>query len=527
MQQKLDEPLLYRFGDYVLDTERLELKVHSELVSIEPQVFTLLTYLIDNRNRVVSKDELIDAVWEGRIVSNATLISRINSARRAVGDNGKDQNVIRTIARRGFRFVAPLDCDSAEAPKTVDAVEMPVAKQTEPLPSIIVLPFANVGDDAEHEHLSSGITEDIITALSRIRWLFVISPRSAFTFSPSPADLPSVTRELSVRYVLQGSLRVSSNRVRITARLVDGTSDQTIWAERFDGELVEIFDLQDEITSSIISSLVPELSLAETQRARRKRVENLNAWDHYLRALNQMHKLGPEAHHLAKAELKKSIDADPTFAAAHAGLAWCFVLDAILGWADSGRAAIDRALDCGRTAVALDEDDPRASCALAAVYSWTSHQKKAAAAAQRAIELDPNMPEAHGMLGYALGFEGKGDDAIAPLERALRGSPRDHIQWLWHQGIANAHFAEERYEDAIVWAKKAAERRPNWIFGYAIAASSFGLLEKREEAAASMERILAFHPNYSLTRVRQNPMWTADAIKERFFDGLIKANVPD
>ncbi len=527
MQQEFEETLPYRFGDYVLDTERLELKNNSELVSIEPQVFTLLTYLIENRNRVVSKDELIDAVWEGRVVSNATLISRINSARRAVGDNGKDQNVIRTMARRGFRFVAPLDSDTLDAPKSEDAVDEPVRERTEQLPSIIVLPFENVGKDPDQDYLSSGITEDIITALSRMRWLFVISPRSAFTYSPVSADLSSVTRELSVRYVLQGSLRVSNRRVRITARLVDGNSDQTIWAERFEGELIEIFDLQDEIASNIISSLVPELSLAETQRAKRKRVENLTAWDHYLRALNQMHQLGPEAHRLARTELKKSIEADPTYAAAHAGLAWCFVLDAILGWADSGREAIDQALQYGQAAVALDEDDPRASCALAAVFSWTSHQKKAAAAAERAIGLDPNMPEAHGMLGYALGFEGKGDEAIALLERAVQGSPRDHIQWLWYQGIANAHFAEGRYDDAIVWARKAAERRPNWIFGYAVAAASAALLGRQEEAVASMERILEHHPNYSLKRVQQNPMWSDGAVKARFFDGLVKANVPD
>jgi TolB-like protein/Tfp pilus assembly protein PilF len=475
---------------------------------------------------VVSKQEVIDAVWDGRIVSDATLNSRMNAARRALGDTGSAQAMIRTVARRGFRFVANVETAGENSSKPSQVSPAAAVAFDGQKPSIVVLPFKNVSGDSGQDYFAAGITEDIITALSRVRWLFVISRNSAFAYPSEPINLTQLQRELSVRYILHGSVRVNDNRVRITSQLVDGEKGNNVWAERFDRELSSIFELQDEITSSIIGSLLPELSLAEIQRARQKRAENLDAWDNYLRALSSMHQLNPQANEDAKNALARAIELDPGFAAAYAGLAWCYVLEAILGWANSGRYATDEALRYARAAVALDENDPRASCALAAVCTWTTYQAEAERAASRAIELDPNMSEAHGMLGYALGFQGKAEQAISALERALLGSPRDQMRWLWYQGIANAHFAAERYAEAALWADKASELRPSWIFGYIVKSSSEALLGRIEEAAVTIRKLLEVYPRYSVGRARRNPMWDGAAISKRFFDGLEKAGAP-
>ena len=234
--------MIYRFGDHTLDTEGFRLTARGEEIAVEPQVFALLQFLIEHHDRVISKDEIIEHVWDGRIVSDGTLNSRINSARRALGDDGKAQAVIKTFPRRGFRFVAEVTDDNA-----------PEAKATLPSPStgklsIAVLPFDNLSGDPEQEYFSDGITEDIITALSRIRQFFVIARNTAFTYKGQPMDVQAVAKELGVRYVLEGSVRRAGDRVRISAQLIDGAAGNQLWAEKYDRGLEDVFEVQDEIT---------------------------------------------------------------------------------------------------------------------------------------------------------------------------------------------------------------------------------------------------------------------------------------
>ena len=242
------------FGDYVLDPDRRELTRGSEAVAIGPQVFDLLLYLVRNRERVVSKDDLLDAVWGGRIVSESTLTSHINAVRKAIGDSGEEQRLIRTVARKGFRFVG--DVEEAQSSDGVDrrrvGVAEPDATSAQALtlpdrPSIAVLPFLNLSGDPEQEYFADGVVEDIITALSRIRWLFVIARNSSFTYKGRAVDVKQVGRELGVRYVLEGSVRKAANRVRITGQLIDATTGAHLWAERFEGTLDDIFELQDQV----------------------------------------------------------------------------------------------------------------------------------------------------------------------------------------------------------------------------------------------------------------------------------------
>jgi TolB-like protein len=280
--------LRYLFDEYAFDTDRRELHRGVDVVSIAPQVFDLLDYLIRNRERVVSKDDLIKAIWDGRIVSDAALTTRVNVARSAIGDSGEEQRLIKTLPRKGFRFVGTVR--EAQRPLSVAVTDIP-AEQPKPAlplpdkPSLAVLPFTNLSSDPEQEYFADGMVEDIITGLSRSKSLFVIARHSSFTYKGKAVDIKQVGRELGVRYVLEGSVRNAGNRVRIAGQLIDATTGAHLWADRFDSQLEDIFDLQDQVTSRVIGAIFPQLERAEIERAKRKPTESLQAYDYYLRAI--------------------------------------------------------------------------------------------------------------------------------------------------------------------------------------------------------------------------------------------------
>jgi TolB-like protein len=276
----------YGFEDYVLDPERRELTRGSGAIAVGPQVFDLLLYLVQNGKHVVSKDELLDVVWGGRIVSESTLTSHINAARKAIGDSGHEQRLIRTVARKGFRFVG--EVREGQPSVSFRSQKGELARSDEvsshalalpDIPSIAVLPFMNLSGDPEQEYFADGVVDDIISALSRIRWLFVVARNSSFTYEGRAVDVKQVGRELGVRYVLEGSVREAANRVRITGQLIDATTGGHLWADRFEGTLGDIFDLQDQLTENVVGAIAPQLERAEIERAKRKPTESLDAHD--------------------------------------------------------------------------------------------------------------------------------------------------------------------------------------------------------------------------------------------------------
>ena len=276
----------FLFGDHVLDTARRELSRGGEQIELEPQVFDLLVYLLQNRERVVSKDDLLASVWGGRIVSDATLDSRIAAIRRALGDTGAAQTLIRTFARKGVRFVGEVREEGEPAALAPELAGEPgqAALALPDKPSIAVLPFANLSGDPEQEYFVDGMVEEIITALSRIRWLFVIARNSSLTYKGQAVDVKRVGRELGVRYVLEGSVRRGGNRVRIAAQLIEAETATHLWADHFDGSLEDVFDLQDKVATSVAGVIEPALRAAETARSASRRTSDLSAYDLYLRA---------------------------------------------------------------------------------------------------------------------------------------------------------------------------------------------------------------------------------------------------
>jgi len=281
------------FADHTLDTDRRELRRGGEPIAVEPQVFDLLTYLVQNRARVVSKDDLFASVWGGRIVADSTLASRINAARKAIGDSGERQKLIRTVARKGIRFVgevrSPQEKDEpahAAAPRNDFAEPARPALPPSDRPAIAVLPFVNMSGEPEQDYFSDGISEDIITALSKLRWFFVIARNSSFTYKGKSVHIKQIAAELGVGYVVEGSVRKEGGRVRITVQLNDAITGSHLWAERYDRNLADVFAVQDEITEAIVATIEPQLYAAENFRAQRKAPESLDAWDLVMRALS-------------------------------------------------------------------------------------------------------------------------------------------------------------------------------------------------------------------------------------------------
>ena len=356
------------FGDYVLDPERRELSHRAEVVPVGPQVFDLLLHLVRNRDRVVSKDDLLQVVWSGRIVSESTITSHINAVRKAIGDTGEVQRLVRTVARKGFRFVGEVkvgEIGEARLPGASTVVEHTSNESREPpsvlvlpdKPSITVLPFHNLSGDPEQEYFADGVVDDIIVALSRMRWLFVIARNSSFTYKGRAVDVKEVGRELGVRYVLEGSVRKIGNKVRITGQLSDATTGTHLWAERFEGTLDDIFELQDQMAESVVGAIAPQLERAEIERAKRKPTESLDAYDYYLRGMAKLHSGTREAIEAALPLFYKATELDPEFASAYGMAAWCHFWRKVNGWMTDRPREIAEGTRLARLAVELGRDD--------------------------------------------------------------------------------------------------------------------------------------------------------------------------
>ena len=365
----------FLFGDNTLDTDRRELRRGSERIAVEPQVFDLLVYLVQNHDRVVSKDDLIDSVWRGRIVSDSTLTSRINAARKAIGDSGADQKLIRTIARKGLRFVGAVRTETKAdeaghaAVLTAEDSHSP-SRPALPLPdrpAIAVLPFINMSGDPEQEYFSDGISEDIITALSKLRWFFVIARNSSFVYKGKAVHMKQVAEELGVGYVVEGGVRKGGDRVRITAQLNDVGTGSHIWAEHYDRGLADVFAVQDEITEAIVAAIEPQLYAAENFRARRKPPDSMDAWDLVMRALSHYWRVTRQDNLVAQALLEKAIAIDPNYGQALGVLAASHTFSAHMGWEEMA-TAVPIAERAALAAIRADSEDPWAHYALGNVY---------------------------------------------------------------------------------------------------------------------------------------------------------------
>ena len=393
--------MLFLFEDFALDSDRRELRRSAVVVPIAPQAFDLLEYLIRNRDRVLTKDDLIGSIWNGRIVSESALSTCVNAVRSAVNDTGERQRLIRTIPRKGMRFVG--DVREEQKPEAVTASEgQEQAKLSLPdKPSIAVLPFQNMSGDSEQDHFADGTVEEIITSLSRFSRLFVIARNSSFAYKGRSVDVKQVGRELGVRYVLEGSVRKAGTQVRITSQLIDASSGGHLWANRFDGSVADIFDLQDEVALGVVSAVTPRVEQAEIERAKRKPTHSLDAYDYFLRGMASYYQRSREAIDEALRLFYAAIGRDSEFAAAYAMAAWCYGWRKINVWTTDRATEIAETARLARRAAELGSDDAvalsRASHALATVVGDV---EDALTFVDRALALNPNLAGAWWASGW-------------------------------------------------------------------------------------------------------------------------------
>ena len=400
--------MIYKFERFTLDADRRELRCGGDLVAIEPQVFDVLQHLIAHRDRVVSNDDLIEAIWQGRIVSEATVSTRMNAVRRAIGDSGEQQRFIRTIARKGYRFVgdvAEQSTGSATAPaiSTMGKPDGPSRPLSLPdKPSIAVLPFKNISGDPEQEYFADGITEDITMALSHFRWLFVIARNSSFVFKGKSVTSRQIARELGVRYLLEGSVRKAGNRLRITGQLVEASSGSHLWADRFDGAVDDVFDLQDKVTASVVGAIGPKLEQAEIEPRQTQAHRSLDAYDYYLRGMASLHLGSKESTDEALHLFFRAIELDPDFASAFGMAAFCYDLRKWNSWMIEPAKEAAEAERLARRAVALGKDDAVALCTAGfALFHVARDLDYGAACIDRTLVVNPNLASAWYFSGWA------------------------------------------------------------------------------------------------------------------------------
>ena len=527
--------MLYRFDDLSLDTDRRELRRGADLVAIEPQVFDLLVYLVRNRERVVSKDDLIAAIWGGRIVSESALTTRINAVRSAVGDSGEAQRLIKTLQRKGIRFVGavreeqPAVATTAAAAVAAESAASALALPDRP--SIAVLPFANMSGDPEQEYFADGMADEIITALSRCSWLFVIARNSSFTYKNKSVDTRQIGRELGVRYLLEGSVRRGGDRVRFAAQLIEADVGRHIWADRFEGDLKDVFELQDRISESVVGAIEPKLQLAEIARLKQKPASSLAAYDLYLRALQLEYQFTEESVDEAIRCLERAAAIDASFAPAMALAAFCYAERAFQAWARDYAAETAEALRLANRAIELDPQN--AEVLWMSAYPIGFLGGDAARANEifaRSLAINPNSAMALTTSCWILSALGDIATMVERIARARRLSPRDPREWMITMTTAMAHMWAHSFSECVAWAEKAVRQNPRAL--PALRTLVVGLVHsnQRERAEEVVKQILRIDPKFTISvwqrqRAPQfrenNPRW------QFILDAYRAAGVPE
>jgi TolB-like protein/DNA-binding winged helix-turn-helix (wHTH) protein len=569
----------FQFEGFTLDLRRGCLRGADGEIELRPKSFEVLRYLVENAGRLVPRDELINAVWPNVVVTEESLTRCVSDIRLVLGD--RRQRIIRTVQRRGYLFAVPrreveADATSADrvaagfssipdlqtsskkasggasvgypaahrdrldaallkqavAEQEAVAVDDPDAERSLRVPdkpSLAVLPFLNLSGDPEQEYFVDGVVEEIITALSRIRWLFVIARNSSFTFKGKSVDVTQVSRALGVRYVLEGSVRKAGNRVRITSQLIDTANGAHIWADRFEGALDDIFELQDQVAGGVVGAIEPKLLFAEIERATRKRTGNLDAYDFHLRALSSFHRLTAEGHLEAIRLSEQALALDPRYWPAAALIGFCRVLEAVQGWIAPTSPEVHQSVDLAKRAIEAGKDDVDVLwMAGFAVSHLAGEHGLAMAAVERALVLNPNCAHAWMVHGYVRCFLNQPEPAIDSTYRAIRLSPLDPLAYFFRQCIALAHLSAGRYEEGVVWIDKSLAEQPRFLPAVRLKVALCGYLRQTDEGSRWLARLLELFPGVTVARLNSFfAIFMSPELRVRYLEGLRKAGLPE
>jgi DNA-binding winged helix-turn-helix (wHTH) protein/tetratricopeptide (TPR) repeat protein len=523
--------LIYRFENCVLDTRRRELHRDGKLWPMEPQVFDLLEFLVRNRDRVVTKDDLLEAVWRRRIVSDVAISSRINAARKAVGDDGGAQRLIRTLRRQGFRFVATLCCETVgaeaaclEPPARPLTVNHRLGFAVKGAPVLVVAPLSCIGDDGVMRVFAEGLGEEISAALRPLDWLFVVSNPASVLRPASAPRRAGIVGRLGARYRLQGSVRRHLGTVRVHVTLVDVASGCHLWTDRHDADICDVIRGQERIASAVSAAIGDQVFAAEHLRASNRDGKALIGWDAIVKSLvliNTRNKLHAA---VAQALLRKAVAAEPKSAAAFGLLSFVATLGVHQGW-QSRDAARTLALGAAERAIALNAEEPWAR--LASGYAQLcigNRPEQAIELLDQALALNPNLAIGHYLIALGAAYMGDPARSLAHADLAERLTSRDLLSrgnaGVYDNVRATASFVAGRYGDGVVFARRAIARSPRQAPAYRQLVVNGALAGELRDASAALQEIRRLAPDVERTLDDTEKSWTSRSNYKRYLDAF-------
>jgi TolB-like protein len=478
--------MLHLFDEFELDTWKVELRQGGNVVPLEPQVFALLLLLVENSERMVSKDEIVEKIWDGRIVSDSAVTSRIKFVRRALGDDGKAQRFIRTVHGQGFRFVAKIRtltiqfAAASDHDHLTDQLEKPSPNTR---PSIVVLPFKLLGAPGSHLAIADALPHDLIVALSRLRWIFVIARGTSFRFRSADHDIKQIGKAVNARYCLSGAVEIFGSSINISVELGDTSTGGVVWADRRTAKVDDIHEVRAQIVANIISALEIQIPMNEAHSARLTAPENLDAWSAYHLGLLHMYRFNQRDNAVANTMFARAVAQEPGLARAHAGLSFTHFQNAFLGYPGDRKSEINSARKCAERSVELDPVDPFANLVMGRTFWLDGDLDGSLPWLDRSTSLSPNY--AHGFYARAWvdTISERGVDGRENVQTAMALSPLDPFLYAMKSACGLSYLAESDHTNAAFWADKAARTPGAHVLIALIAAVSHFLNGDGEKAA--------------------------------------------
>jgi len=511
--------MLYQFDEFELDTNNCVLSKLREPISIEPQVFDLLSYFLANSQRLLTRDELFEQVWPGKIICDTTLSGHIKYVRKALGDSGRNQFFIKTIHGRGYQFTAQVTVTENNRPLLKQTLETTKNALFSKGPLVTVVPFSNLSSDPEQQFFADGMSEDIITELSRFSDISVLASHSAFQLKDTSSATEYFREKRNMNYLIEGKVRRFNDRIRISVQLIEASTSQTIWAEKYDRLIEQVFQIQDEIVETIVSTLSGQIRKVEMARAKSRATTNLRAYDHLLRGL-AAHKNGftsKNNFNIARQEFSKAIELDPDFARARAWL----ICSASNMWELMTKTRIEQALIDAKYALSLDASESEIHRILAAIYLWTRNYKLSGYHYREARRLSPNDANIAVKMARYFAFIDQLDDALLLVRHAMFLNPL-HPGWYF-QELGVVYYSMDKFDSAIIAFEK------NWELGaydLAFIAACQVANNQITEAKANCRRALALEPNSSVKLFTQFETYRDINKSQLLSERMVKAGFP-
>jgi TolB-like protein len=485
--------MIYRFDKFELDLATFELRKDGAVVAIEPQVFSLLTVLIENRERLVGKDELIEKVWDGRIVSEAALSSRIKSARQALGDDGRSQHFIKTIHGQGFRFIAEAHphrgvtagegAPGREQDHREPSQRDDLASRRSSRPTLAVLPFRVIGGEPRHAALATALPDELITDLAHLRWLLIIARGSSFRLQVPDADFGEIGRLLAVRYCLSGTIEISDRKLMVMVELVDTTDGGIVWAERLTGRADDVHVLREQIRSQVLGALEIRIPAHEASLARLSPVENLDAWSAYHLGLQHLYRFNRADNTAAASLFERAVAIEPAFARAHAGLSFVHFQTAFMRYTDDLAGEAARARSCAERALQLDALDPFVNFTMGRTFWLAGDLESSLGWLERATEISPHYAQGIYARAWTESLAGQAVDGREHVDLAMRLSPLDPLHYAMLATRAFTHMVLGEDAEAAYWAERGARSPGAHVLIAMIASAAQALAGDRARAA--------------------------------------------